>query len=122
MTDDSDPQDVCNNCNVAPSEQAKGHSYRLTERGIQYDVEHLNDLGMVEENGMRLLFNRMENRLEFQCLNAVPIEELEAVADELEDSEKHMASQGVDEWADGLREAREKLEGLIQEYRGDESG
>lgn len=53
----------CVNCNVAPDDFEKGHSYTETERGIEYDVEHLNDLGMLEANGISLTFDRMNNRL-----------------------------------------------------------
>ena len=53
----------CENCNVAPDEFEKGHRYTETDRGIAYDVEHLNDLGFLRENGISLLFDRMNNRL-----------------------------------------------------------
>ncbi len=57
-----DPE-ACENCNVAPEDMEKGHSITETENGFKFDVEHLNDLGMVQENGITLLFDRMNNQL-----------------------------------------------------------
>lgn len=60
-----------------------------------------------------------ETVIDSEEVDAVPVDELEDLADDLEQSEEHMAAQDVHEWADGLREAREKVEALIDEYRRD---
>ena len=67
MSDQSmDETERCENCNVAPENFEKGHNYREIERGLEYDVEHLNSLGVLEVNGISLLFDRMNNRLVIQ--------------------------------------------------------
>jgi len=42
--------------------------------------------------------------------------DLEALADELNESAEHMASQNVYEWADGLQDAERKLRELLEGY------
>lgn len=62
-SDDAGSDRVCENCNTHPRDVKTGHSYTTTDRGIAYDLEHLGSLGFIRENGVVLLFDRMNNRL-----------------------------------------------------------
>jgi hypothetical protein len=49
----------------------------------------------------------------FERIDAVPKEDLRALIEEWRESEEHMASQGVDEWADGIKQCADELEDLL---------
>ena len=75
-----DETDRCPNCYTKPEDFRKGHSYHEIKGGIEYDVEHLNDLGHLRANGISLLFDRSENRL---IIEREPLS-LREIIDELE--------------------------------------
>lgn len=90
-----------------------------TQFGFDYDVEKLENLGWVDRNGVRLLYNRQDDRLEIRRTKPRMedlLEELRCLTDEWEADIQPGADRAIQSRNQTLSDCVEQLRTYIHSY------